>query len=76
MYTRLPCRNTDSLIFLFIVSVISIQGHDSFTFVASMDGTMGHDGSAVLLKDSLTRVRYSLGSESAYAQIVCYHPGN
>ena len=57
MYTRLPCRNTASLIFLFIVSVISIQGHDSFTFVVSVDGTMGRDGSAILLTDSLTRVR-------------------
>ena len=80
MYTRLPCRNTASLIFLFIVSVISIQGHNSFTFVVSVDGTMGRDGSAILLTDSLTRVRSSLGSETALCSDCLpsswIHPGN
>ena len=65
MYTRLPCRNTASLIFLFIVSVILlIQRHDSFTFC-------GHDGSAFLqcLLNRFSRqgyrVRSSLGLDSA-----------
>ena len=47
MYTRphIPCRNTECLIFLFIfLYYVMIP----LRFVVSVDGAMGHDGSAFL----------------------------